>query len=757
VAQAERNAEALEIRWTGGELISEALWQDAMALLTRCLGSVETDGTTFFSLDTSDTRAVGDISRAAAQLIEITSWIGLLGVLRPRFSELAEFLQGQAATDPEQAYAHPSRLRSLIILQEFDNSSMEASIEHMLSSHDQYLADKTTNLLGYADLLGTLVHYHRTARLPSGFPSSQRLIDRAKATHERLLALQWEAMKSRRVKDSMEPRDIGYSMWLLFLDGYYRASTSRRKSLLTHLDYLERRTHEITTDMALAKYRRGRFSRIIYPHLMLYFVERKLGRAVSTHPNLLPWIAACSQHLLEELNGYHAGLLLKLVLAIDKNGFLDRYVNSGVAAMIAAQSESHRVSAGEEALLREALRASSAVELVDTHRLTGGWSKARVYRVVASFSDPLTPHEVGPEREFVVKIGPRIVLGRAEEVFAALPENARKLFAAHGSPAETGHVGAGEDSYSLSEWLTGYVELGKLVESLLPENTTQAAQTQRILDAIRAALDLIDWLHQIPPVAHKQQPGKVSLEIRLAALLERMSVLADKAPYLDVAMRSRLKYKAEGEEIEIPIGRHTVIQLLRYFTRIPLSTPRRFSPERDVVTHGDCHAYNIMVAKTDHAARFIDIGDIRVDDYLIDFAQLAAHLCASLHLEQYSEPDLDQLTDPFGRENRLGPIDFLYRERWDGIASMWNVIVDHVAGAVATREHPSGMRRFAFYLADRLLFIASKSSSPAKAAVLYIQSMAILSHLLESLRKDKDAENPTDVVIPPGRHLVIRF
>jgi len=735
-------------------LLPETLFHDSIELLTKLLASAESSSDQFFGLDASDRNSAGDISRASAQLIEICSWLGLLPILEHRLVGLTEFLQPQATTDPSQMYSHPSRLKALLLVGKFDHLSMENSIQFLLKNYDGYLDRSASTRLAYTDFIGIIVHYAKTGRLPGGFPSVTNIIARAAQANKDLLRNHWELITNQQERDKLEPRDLSYAMWLLFLGGYYKGSRSH--TFQQHLDYLEDRTESITNDVALQKYRRGEFSRLIYPHIFLCFIARKLNREIHTHSNFLNWLSVCAKHLLDDLNGYHAGLLIKQLLAIDKNEFLSRYLNSGFSALIEKQSERQKASASELSLLSVALRQSTTVDLKDVRRLTGGWSRARVYRVTARILLPLSSQDVTrPSPSYVVKIGPPAVLRKAAMIYDTLPHEARKLFAGNSCSMDTGTIGMSGDGYSVIEWLDGFEEYASLVQGFLPDDPTQSARTQKLLKATKASLSLIKELHSIPAMAIRHTEEPPVFEVRIGSLFQRFDVLSRKASFLAVAIKRGVSCESGGSPLRVTTGRQTIVQLLNRYYRIPLTTAPAVHESRDVVVHGDCHGNNIMISQDFASNRFIDIGDVHVDDYLLDYAQLAAHVCFSMNLERYSDEELSWFTEPFGAHSHLSSLDGFYPERWSALGAIWKTITDELRSEIEDRESIGGLRRFAFYLADRLIFVASKSPSPVKALVLYLQGMLILESLADALVRDPRADELQEVIIPPGKNVRI--
>lgn len=729
--------------------LPEPLLLDAIKLFSQLLGKADSRQDVFFGLDATIPSLAGDISRAAAQLIEICSWLDFLPLVSHRLKGLCDFLQNQATTNPSDMYSHPSRLKSLLLVGNFDASSMESSINYLLDQHAEYDDRSAITRLAYTDFLGTFVFFSNNNKLPLNFPSDRSLIPRAESIHAMKLAKHWNAIISPRERTNIAPRDYCYTMWLLFLGHYYRGG-SRARSYKRHLDYLESRTNHITNDQALQKYRKGEFSHLVYPHIFLFFNSRKFNRPVNINSNYFNWLSLCTKHMLDNLNGYHAGLLIKQFLAIDKYAFRNHLLNNSLSLLIEKQTRQTETTEIEIQSINEAIRKSVTVNVDETRKLTGGWSKASVYRVSAGVHLPLSQIQSDNSDTYVVKIGPSKVLRDAARIYNSLPHEAKSIFAAHNRPIDTGFVGPQGLGYAVIEWLQGFNEFALVLHDSLPQDTTQSARVDKIVRATHTSLSIIKNLHSIPATSISDMDEPAALEVRIANLFQKHDILTRMAPYFAVAIKRGISYESNGTTKRLATGRHTLIQLLHRYYRIPQATYPALYEGRDVIVHGDCHGNNIMLSSDLTTARFIDIGEVHVDDYLMDYAQLVAHVCFAMHLENFSSEELNWFIHPFGSLSQLSSFDKLYPEKWSGINRIWTAIRDHLTEVINERESLGGFRRFSFYLADRLIFIASKSKTPVKAMILFMQGMMILEALAKALETNPDAEELEEISIPPG-------
>ncbi len=724
--------------------------RDSITLFTKLLSSAESSNNKFFEIETANKIKSGDIARASAQLIEICSWLRILPIIKERLKGLSEYLQSQTALDQVQMYAHPSRLRSLLQISEFDFDSFENSIVYLIEHYSDYLDDKTLVRLAYTDFMGTLVHYAKKDKLPENFPKNIKIIKDADRLHKLFLESHWHLIINRRERKNIIPRDFSYAMWLLFLSGYYDGY-QRNQSLERHLNYLEGRIVSIATIERLQKYHQGDFSRIVYPHIFLYFIERKRGRKVKEQEHFLNWLSICAKHLIGNFDGYHAGLFLKLILAIDKEEFFVRFMNCGVSALIEKRIDNSNISASEMNMLEDVLRNSTNVELDDVRRLTGGWSSAHVYSVNAKIHAPLTLENISRTKsKYIIKIGPPEVLKRSSVIYDTLPEEGKKLVAFHDQKINAGTIGSGEQGYGVIEYLEEYDEYASLVKNCLPSDGTQASQNQKLVMYSKASLSLIKRLHSITPKSIRDVKEPPAFEYRIGKLLERLDGLARKQSYLDVAINRGIFIKIDGRKIRINTARYNIVKLLNMYHNIPLTGRYPEDKSRNVIVHGDCHGNNIMINNDGTSSRFIDIGNIHVDDYLIDYSHLVAHVCISMNLEQYSNEELTWFIEQFGLKEGLGEFNILYPERRRGLSVVWDILINGMKEELEFHEKHSGIRRFSYYLADRLIFIASKSPSPIKSLILYLQGIYLLQSLVECIGKDRKCEKIQEVFIPPG-------
>jgi hypothetical protein len=174
-------------------------------------------------------------------------------------------------------------------------------------------------------------------------------------------------------------------------------------------------------------------------------------------------------------------------------------------------------------------------------------------------------------------------------------------------------------------------------------------------------------------------------------------------------------------------------------------------------SHGDCHGYNIMMGPNLKNQKFIDIADVCIDDYLKDYADLFAHICFSINLEPYSEEELAYYVPTSKLKPEGINIDNIYSENFRGLKIVSEIIFKEVNRQVQSRESNRGIKRFAFYLGKRLLFIASKSKSPLKSFVLYLQGIIILKKVVDCLVSMDVDKHHEEITVPPGSFMKIKI
>lgn len=735
--------------------IKKSLLNNSIKLFTKLLSAAESENDDFFGLKIEDKTASGDISRASAQLIEICSWLDILPVVEDRLKGLVEFLQSQTASNSANIYAHPSRIRAVLLFGKYEHQSLENSIAHLLEDSPEYMNSSFLTKLAYTDLMGTLIYYNKNNRLPINFPKKINVIKKAKKIHKKFLNNIWSSITIPYGKKEIIARDLSYAMWLLLLNNYYDSKKSRKATFKRHLDYLEQKTKVITDDDSLKKYKVGKFARIIYPHLFLFFIQRKKHRNFDVHPNYFNWLIHCTKKLLDDFNGYHAGLLIKQILAIDKEEFKNSYFKKSVYSLIKRENKVLESNYNELSLITNILKQSTAVDIKKIVKLTAGWSRARVYKVKAKINTPLREEDIFDPVSYVIKLAPPKEINRSTSVYNALPSEASDLFATLNIKTESGIIDKDGTSYAVMKYLDDFKEYSTIVKDLLPHDKTQAPQIKKLCKSTRISLSLLKELHSLPSTAIKALKESETFEVRISSLIKYFDILSRKKSFLKVVINEGTNLKFYDTSKRIKPGLHSVVELLNLFNNIPNVKRSKDDHKNSVIIHGDCHGNNIMINSDFSKSRFIDIGDIHVNDYLIDYAQIAAHICFSMNLEQYSNEDLAWFIKPFGKTGQFGNIDNLYPERWKGLGNIWDIINNEIKNTILECESILALRRFAYYLAERLFFIAAKSTSPNKSLILYLQGSIILNQLINSLKKDQKGIDLQNHLIPPGKNIEI--
>ena len=731
--------------------ILKNLLVNSIEFFVRLMSSVDQTDDYFFGIKPTDTNAVTKIARCSAQFIEICSWLGIIPTFGLRLSRLCAYLETQSANDPEFMLAHPSRLKSVLLFGNYNKETMEYSLRSLVDQKNRYLHSDSVTQMAYTDLLGSYLMQSKNPQKPIWFPDAPQLIQASTDIHKEFLDRHWKDIHDIKVRETFEARDLSYAIWLLFISRYYEGK-SKGTYFDPDLEYLEERCQQVASGEALREYRRIDFSRIVYPHLFLYFFRRKYNREVNTNPNYLTWLRNCSSVLRGDFDPFHAGLIIKQAIAAAKGDFLMALQNMGMDALQENQASVSATSPAERQLVEDTLRNAIHIEVTESKQLTRGKSGAKVYRVSASINEPMVAGNCGTAQKlYALKLGTEKDIQDATKIYLALPLQAQKLFVRHDQILHQGVVGTEGYRYIVMEWLSGHKELAAIINDVLPESMTQVAYKEHIEKSVNACLALISNLHNTPIINQEAFAHPPSYDYRMADLFRFADKLRSKESYCERAIQYGGKVNVSDRVFRIPSARDITNRLLRLSDKIPGTDPILVA-ERDVLVHGDCHGYNVMINQDMSKALFIDLPNVRIDDYLYDYAELIAHLCFSVNVEVLTDEELISKVEPFGYLGKggLGTLDYLYPERWDGLELVYSMIESKVRESIKMREAINGMPRFAFLIGWHLVSLAAESSSPIQAYILYLEGTILLTGLVRALEAKEDEDVQT-LRLPPGQ------
>ena len=552
------------------------------------------------------------------------------------------------------------------------------------------------------------------------------------------------------------PKEFAFAIWLLFINNVYGEKIAENPEFNEDINLLWKATLDYDRE-----YREGHsyepeyFPQIVYPKLMPAWLARK-GHGSFDLGDFYEWVIPVGRRLLAE-NGdpFHLGLVLKMAVAASKEsvrqGF--RAANLRDAINLKRQAE---VLADETArrVLRNVLRAGIEVEMDKPERLTGGWSSAHVWRVRASYILPLV--EKTDERQkrrwtgeplsmtFVIKTGPRDNFTRAADLYRRLDSKGRELFPAHDARTSVIDTPQGPTFYMFMEELSEYVSIGRRIRDLLPEDHTAALPMRDILNVVKVGLGAINALHQVNLQA-KAGAGGIprSHYVRLGRMYESIDAGIRASAAVRKLAGQRMTVIQAEETTKLAPAHEIVKRIMNLAGKIVVQIPNPGT--REAVVHGDCHAHNIMLreGKWDMPL-FVDIDGLRHDDYLLDYAEYAAHICYTLGLEELTDDDIGIEAKGTGSSTTVR-VTMAERPGHKVFSEMWKTCMQEVELRSEKRNDLGAVNRWRALVAQRLLYIAAKAEAEHKRVYLFLTGLRMLNSLAQEFkqknREKREAES----------------
>jgi len=729
--------------------INDNVLESAHQMLVILLRYAENaDATNVFGLNSLRPTELEIIARATTQLIEVCSWMEIMEDARPKLGNLIQVLQRFSARDLGAAPIHPSRLKAILLYGDYDKQAFSEAMDQLCGDRDIYCGNRLSiQHLSFIDLLGAFIHLTEEARF-SRISMRGRLRKRVIQIHSEEIKRLLTAAMDTDLNERTDLSAISYFIRLLIVNRLTDDAAVRDKvkqlcdNIIQNVVNLARKDH-------LNHYQEWLFPRVAYAFSVLLWCQRRWNWQIEDMQGADMWFSACSQELLVSHHPYNMALFIKPILAARKLDFLRLHQRNGLDAIIRLQEDHAKLKeASITNDIMHALRAAIDVEASVENRLTAGWSRASVYSVRAAIRIPAAEDNAQIEKEYVVKLGQKEDIVHASTIYNSVPEDVRKLFARHQGNTYYGTIGQNSQHFIIMEYLQNHQELSRWITEFLPPDNTAVADMGKIEKSIRSALSLVKSLHAKRVTETPIFKTRRSLKIKIADLYKYESDISKKSSVLSAISAGGHLLAANGESLKLYPSSKVIGGLISWPGGKLVSPKTAKKNARFVLTHGDCHANNVMISKDFKTAVFIDIADVHIDDYLEDYAQLAAHVCFSSNLEHISDSDLTSLlTIRPGLENPEN-LDSLYPERWPALKLIWQQIYDNILEAAEAINDIRAVTRFCVLLGRRLLFVASKSPSEVKSYILYLQGMMLLQRVLDQMKRTKDEK--VDIVIPPG-------
>ncbi len=652
-----------------------------------------------------------------------------------------------SAEEEDSIRLYPSRFKTLAWLEEFSDpqviSDFEALEEHL--DDDGLLRGVMINqLLGTMVYIDCLDYLEKLAPLP--VLSSEK---RERAIHliEQNILLWYQDLQQKTQRSLIETvGDLSYAIDLLLRD--------HRSSIQTKIDR-DGLVAALMSGLELSESSGPISSDTLYCAIQLatHFpasieareaVQRLIRRLRTRYENL---------DLRKEPPFFHP-LVLRVLLT-----FYGEQLKAEMTRLLLEREREHlelrrqSVERGLRDDFQSLIKNRFEVEISEVQPLTGGFTRARVFRVhfllkFASMSEgnelQLNTYQPNPG-SLVIKSDSLESLRRSMQRYRSLPEGLKPYFAKHSRETQILKSAGEGPCYLIMEDLTHMQTFQDLI-ARIDQGRLSPIQKR---DLQLACTTISDSLFAIYDQTRRDDTdffGSQLSRLYMSGIEQNLIRMCrpDKFPHLKDWLRGFWLGERKYRSIE-------------YYLRKLESHKAKLKVPYLMLTHGDCHSRNIMLDSRLRQCRLIDLDRLENDgDYIKDFALLIEDVCVfrflfdegyRLYLGTGAGRFVSHVTEPKLIENKIEYPPFS--------SEATRLLQQHLLGRLqdyARRtDDERWQERLWLALASYLIFLVTKQPDKGLATVVYVEAVKLLDDLVSHLDNETElAEIPFPGKHPPG-------
>ena len=399
---------------------------------------------------------------------------------------------------------------------------------------------------------------------------------------------------------------------------------------------------------------------------------------------------------------------------------------------------------------RDLIKNRFEVEISEVQPLTGGFTRAEVFRVhfafnflaVGEFGDFRTTTYQPSPGSLVIKRGNLDSLHKSIEQYRNLPDALKPYFARHVEYPQVLKAEIMAPSYLIMEDLTYMNTFQHLIARIDQGrlSTTQRKDLEKACATICSSLFVIyDQTKQADTDFFGSQLSRLYLG-EIEKNLIRMC-RPDKFPNLKAWLRG------------FWLGERKYVSIEHYLRKIENHQAKLCIPYL-MLTHGDCHSRNIMLDAQLQQMKLIDLDHLDRDgDYIKDFALLIEDMCVfrflfdegyRLYLGNGSGRFGLNATKPKLDDNQIEYSPFSS----EAVRLFQQHLLQHLATYAQAMGDTSWKERLWLALATYLIFLVAKQKEREYAIVVYVEAVK----LLDELAVHMDRGIPLGEIPFPGKH-----
>lgn len=681
----------------------------------------------------------------ALEALHLLGWKAIAGAIEAATAWLVNLpdLYGFALEEQDSIRLYPSRFKTLAWLGEFTDPQLLKDFEQMEGCLDEngvlrdIMANQQLATMVYVDCLDYL---ERLGQLSAS----------SRAKRERALNQIEGGVFVWRQNLEQEPQrspftsvgDLSYAIDLLF-----RAKRLARQSeigqaamlaLIAALEHPES-LHPIPSDA-------------LYCGIQLAQHFPDVTQARTAVRNLINHLQTKYEKLdlKKEADFFHS-LVLRVMLAYHG----DRLKAEMTRLLLEHERQNFelRRQRAEEALkddFRALIKKRFEVEISEVRPLTGGITKAKVFRV--HFALKLSASHEGREvhintyqptpGSLVIKSDSLDALHQSIRRYRDLPETLKPYFAQYTGEPQILEAASRAPGYLIMEDLT-YMNTFQDILARIDQGRLLTAQKEELVQACEAICAGLFAIYNQTRRGATDFFGSQLSRLYLSQLEKSLIRMcrADKFPHLKSWFRGFWLGQQKYPSIEYYLGK---LESHKAKLKIPYL----------MLTHGDCHSRNIMLDTRLQQLKLIDLDKLDEDgDYIKDLALLLEDVSVFRFLfdegyKFYLDKDLTRFvsdsTEPKVIENKIEYPPFSS----EAVRLFQQRLLQHLARYAQAINDETWKERLWLALATHLMYLATKQTEKGQATVLYVEAVKLLDELVARLDKGSSLGE-----IPfPGQH-----